>query len=244
MRFEVISKYKDSNINLPKRATAYSAGYDIEAAEDVVVPSIFQVLRDGKFNHLTKTWNYNRSVTQSSKYYNSERDKTVYSLDEIKKVVKENNLRTMVPTGLKVKLNSDTYLALHPRSGTGSNCLLKLANDTGIIDADYYNNEDNEGHIFVALINLSPYDIQIKKGDKIAQGIFNRYFITEDDDAAGTRKGGFGSTDSTHMNVSFEQLSLNDYLTPCMENMREYSNNSPISDDNCKALKLDELIIG
>ena len=210
MRFEVVSEYKDKGINLPKRATLYSAGYDIEAAEDITIPSIFQVLKDGKFNHLTKTRTYNYETMRNEKYFNADRDHICYSMDEIKKIVKENNLRTMVPTGLKVKLEPDTYLALHPRSGTGSNCLLKLANDTGIIDADYYNNEDNEGHIFVALINMSPYNISIKKGEKIAQGIFNRYFITEDDEAAGTRKGGFGSTDNE--SKDFEQLSLNDYI--------------------------------
>ncbi len=37
--FEVVSEYKDKNINLPIRKTKYSAGYDIEAAEDVVIPA-------------------------------------------------------------------------------------------------------------------------------------------------------------------------------------------------------------
>lgn len=63
-----------------------------------------------------------------------------------------------------------------------------------IIDADYYNNKDNEGEIFFQIINLSPYAIQIKKGDKIGQGIFLPYYKTDDDAAEGTREGGFGST--------------------------------------------------
>lgn len=63
-----------------------------------------------------------------------------------------------------------------------------------IIDADYYNNKDNEGEIFFQIINLSPYAIQIKKGDKIGQGIFLPYYKTDDDVAEGTREGGFGST--------------------------------------------------
>lgn len=63
-----------------------------------------------------------------------------------------------------------------------------------IIDQDYYNNPDNEGEIYIQLINLSPYDIQIKKGDKIAQGIILPYLTVEDDNANGVRKGGFGST--------------------------------------------------
>ena len=63
-----------------------------------------------------------------------------------------------------------------------------------IIDQDYYNNPDNEGHIYIQLINLSPYDIQVKKGDKIAQGVILPYLTVEDDSANGVRKGGFGST--------------------------------------------------
>lgn len=175
IKFEVVEKYKDKNINLPKRATKYSAGYDIEAAEDVVVPSIFRLMKC-----FDKTCNIN----------------------EIKQIVKGMDLRTMVPTGLKVKMDLDMFLELHVRSSIGCNCLLQLANQTGIIDADYYNNSDNEGHIFIALINLSPCDIQIKKGDKIAQGIFRKYLTTEEE--IGTlsslfadiiRTGGFGSTD-------------------------------------------------
>lgn len=63
-----------------------------------------------------------------------------------------------------------------------------------IIDADYYNNPDNEGHIYFQLINLSPFNIIIKKGEIIGQGILHRYEITEDDEASGERAGGFGST--------------------------------------------------
>ena len=63
-----------------------------------------------------------------------------------------------------------------------------------IIDADYYNNPDNEGEIFFQLINLSPYNIILKKGEKIGQGIIKQYLTTEDDTATGDRLGGFGST--------------------------------------------------
>ena len=63
-----------------------------------------------------------------------------------------------------------------------------------IIDADYYNNPDNEGEIFFQLINLSPYNIILKKGEKIGQGIIKPYLTTEDDTATGDRLGGFGST--------------------------------------------------
>lgn len=171
IKFEVVELYKDKNINLPKRSTKYSAGYDIEAAEDVVIPSIFS--------------------------HKNTCDK-ICTIDEIKKIAKNDNLRVLVPTGLKVQMENDMYLELHIRSSFGC-CLLQLANQIGIIDSDYYNNPDNEGHIFIALINLSPYDIHIKKGEKIAQGIFKKY-ITVSEDSLGLetqsiRVGGFGSTD-------------------------------------------------
>ena len=69
-----------------------------------------------------------------------------------------------------------------------------MANSVGIIDADYYNNPDNEGEIFFQLINLSPVKIELKRGDIIGQGIIKQYLTIEDDMAAGERIGGFGST--------------------------------------------------
>lgn len=63
-----------------------------------------------------------------------------------------------------------------------------------IIDADYYNNVDNEGEIFFQLINLSPFPIKIQKGEAVGQGIIKHYLTTEDDNASGARVGGLGST--------------------------------------------------
>ena len=100
----------------------------------------------------------------------------------------------LVSTGMKCELNSDTYLELSVRSSSPLKYWLILANGVGIIDADYYNNPDNEGEIFFQLINLSPYTIHLKKGDAIGQGIIKRYMKTYDDDAEGERVGGFGST--------------------------------------------------
>lgn len=186
IKFEIVSEYKDKNINLPKRSTKYSAGYDIESAVDITVPSLYRLIKNNCNNDYTVT-------IENDKFHSG------YSLEEIKKLVKRLGLRTMVPTGLKVKMENWMCLQLHPRSSTGSNCLLQLANQTGIIDFDYYNSKDTEGHIFIALINLSPVDIKIKKGDKIAQGIFVPYYITDDDEAKGTRTGGFGSTDKVEV---------------------------------------------
>ena len=36
--FEVVKGYEDKDIHLPVRKTKYAAGYDVEAAEDVIIP--------------------------------------------------------------------------------------------------------------------------------------------------------------------------------------------------------------
>ena len=102
---------------------------------------------------------------------------------------------TLVPTGIKCKLDPGTYLELSVRSSTPLKSGLMLANGVGIIDADYYNNPDNEGHIFFQILNPTPFDIKISKGTAIGQGIIKSYLTTEDDDAENERTGGFGSTD-------------------------------------------------
>ena len=71
---------------------------------------------------------------------------------------------------------------------------LALVNSTGIIDSDYYNNEENEGHIMIALLNYGKETVSLEKGERVAQGIFSKYLITNDDDATGIRTGGIGST--------------------------------------------------
>ena len=65
----------------------------------------------------------------------------------------------------------------------------------GVNASDYYNNVDNDGHIFVQCINIKDQDVLIKKGEPVAQGIFQKYLVVDDDNATGTRVGGFGSTD-------------------------------------------------
>ena len=69
-----------------------------------------------------------------------------------------------------------------------------MCNQVGIIDADYYNNKDNEGHIFVCLQKHGDKDFVIRKGDRFVQGIFMPYLITDDDSTTSRRIGGIGST--------------------------------------------------
>lgn len=101
-----------------------------------------------------------------------------------------------IPTGIKVRIKDGQFLAIHVRSSIGFKYGAVLSNGTGIIDGDYYGNVDNEGHIFIKLVNLSTEGktLHCNKGDAIAQGIFMPYDITVDDEASGIRTGGIGST--------------------------------------------------
>ncbi|MCI8641449.1 MAG: dUTP diphosphatase [Clostridia bacterium] len=145
--FEVAKGFEDKEINLPVRKTKYSAGYDIEAAEDVVIPSF-----------------------------------------------KKGIAPTIVKTGLKAYMQDDEVLMLYNRSSNPKKKGLIMANSVGVIDKDYYENPDNDGHFMFAFYNIKDEDITIKKGEAIGQAVFQKYFVVDGDVAEGERKGGFGST--------------------------------------------------
>lgn len=104
------------------------------------------------------------------------------------------NETLIIPTGIKVIMNNDEFFGIYMRSGLGTKYNLRMCNQVGIIDADYYNNEKNEGHIFVKVQNEGKNKISFKKGDRIAQGIFQKYYLVDNDEVEERRKGGFGST--------------------------------------------------
>lgn len=102
-----------------------------------------------------------------------------------------------LPTGIKAYMQDDEVLKAYPRSSHGFKYYIKLANTVGIIDADYYDNEGNEGHIWVKLRNEGNKLLEIKKGDAICQFIFEKYLLADGDNFNGEkRKGGFGSTNN------------------------------------------------
>ena len=145
--FEIAKGWEDKNINLPNRSTKNSAGYDIEAAEDIVVPVYYPGIKP-----------------------------------------------TLIPTGLKAYCMEDECFFLMSRSSGPKKGLL-TPHGFGLIDSDYYANKDNDGHFFVQVFNCSDKDIVIKKGEKIAQVVFTKYLIVDNDKATGERLSGFGSTD-------------------------------------------------
>lgn len=132
--------------NLPKRSTAKSAGYDVEALYGFVLHPGEEIL---------------------------------------------------LPTGFKVEMHDDEMINFYPRSSHGFKFYIRLANTVGIGDADYFNNEGNEGHYWVKLRNEGTKTLTVEQGDKICQGIFAKYLLTDDDSFEGEeRTGGFGSTDA------------------------------------------------
>ena len=100
-----------------------------------------------------------------------------------------------IPTGIRIKMEGRYVLLCFPRSGLGFKYRLQLNNTVGVIDADYYNS-DNEGHIFAKVTNDTNEGktLKVEAGDGFMQGILIQYGITMDDDADGIRNGGVGST--------------------------------------------------
>lgn len=145
--FEVAKGFENEGINLPQRKTKMSAGYDVEAAEDIVVPAF-----------------------------------------------KPGQKPILIKTGIKAYFPEDEVLYLINRSSNPKKNGLVLSNSIGVVDADYYNNVDNDGHIMFAFYNMSDLDTIIKKGDRIGQAIFQKILIADNDNAEGERIGGFGST--------------------------------------------------
>ena len=183
--FEKVSRFADVDLPLPTRSTADSAGYDFVVAEDIVLPP---------YEHVT--------TKIKDKLFENGRMKEDYfgflkplTLDEMAAATKELKVKIpLVSTGMKCHLEKGQYLEISVRSSTPLKHWIILGNSVGIIDADYYNNPDNEGEIFFQLINLAPFAIQLKRGDRIGQGIIHSYGVVDGDDAAGARTGGFGST--------------------------------------------------
>ena len=177
------------DISLPKRSTAQSAGYDIS----IIHPIVYDLVKENGLT-LDEAW---ETVVQSRE--------TVFYLPEGK-------TNFVFPTGIKACMEPDNVLMFFIRSSVGIKQGIRLSNQTGIIDADYYNNPDNEGHIMVALdiperlIPDKEPSLFTKEYNKarylqfdgptmrVCQGIFLDYHITDDDTASAGRTGGIGST--------------------------------------------------
>ena len=163
--FEVCKGLENEGINLPIRKTEKSVGYDIEALEDTVVPSIWKNVFENVAKFLKHDTDY-----------------------------KEIN-PTLIRTGIKSYFCDDEVLILANRSSHPLKKGLVLANSIGVIESDYYENPQNDGELMYAYYNFFPIDITIKKHDAIGQAYFQKFLKADNDNATGKRIGGFGSTD-------------------------------------------------
>ena len=97
-------------------------------------------------------------------------------------------------TGIKAYMPSDEFLAIYIRSSIGIKKNLMLKNSVCIIDEDFYNNKENEGHIIIALYNYGDEPVTLEPFERVAQGVFQKYGVVDNDNANQTRIGGIGST--------------------------------------------------
>ena len=116
-----------------------------------------------------------------------------YDFKAIKDTVIKPGDVSVFDTGVKAYMPYGEVLKIYVRSSIGIKRGLVLANGTAIIDSDYYNNDNNEGHIMIALRNMTDSPVEIKAGERIAQGMFQS-FLDCGDCPDETRSGGIGST--------------------------------------------------
>ena len=109
----------------------------------------------------------------------------IYLLNDI--ILKPNEILKL-PTGLKCFLEKDEVLLLIVRSSMGFKYNIRLCNQVGVIDADYYNNQDNEGHIWIRIQNEGDKEVHFHKGEAIVQGIFLKYLKTKSDETLGKER--------------------------------------------------------
>lgn len=117
-----------------------------------------------------------------------------YDFFAVNDIVCKSHEITMIPTGIKAKMEDDEVLLLFNRSSNPKKKGLIILNGVGVVDADYYGNIDNDGEIAALFYNMKDEDVEIKAGEKLMQGVFVKYLKTDDDLAEGERQGGFGST--------------------------------------------------
>ncbi|GBG95279.1 deoxyuridine 5'-triphosphate nucleotidohydrolase [Ligilactobacillus salitolerans] len=172
--FKKVSKYADQEVRLPQRSTQQAAGYDFFASEDFVVPSIWK----GSFLKVLAAIVIGQKADPQLQ-------------EKAQKILKPS----LVPTGIKAYMAPDEYLLLADRSSAPLKRGLVLPNGVGIIDADYFDNPNNEGEIFFQLLNFSLFDQTIKRGEKIGQGIFMPFLLADGEEKPQTKRtGGFGSS--------------------------------------------------
>ena len=173
-----VKAFPDAQI--PEYQTKNSAGADFFCAEEVVIPSIWRGVAHilaSNVKGFISNW-----VSEDNTHTHDKDDSFLKP--------------TLVHTGIKASMEEDEVLELYNRSSNPKKLGLILANSVGVVDADYYNNPDNDGEIMFAFFNFKPWDVTLKVGDRIGQGVFKKVLrptvglrVKEEE-----RQGGFGST--------------------------------------------------
>lgn len=102
----------------------------------------------------------------------------------------------IIPTGIKVKLNPGWALLVYSRSSLGFNYRVLIEENVAVIDEDYFDNINNEGHIFIKIINdnREGQTVTLRLGAAFCQGLFTLTGRAANDDVTVERVGGIGST--------------------------------------------------
>jgi dUTP pyrophosphatase len=101
---------------------------------------------------------------------------------------------TLVPTGLVIEVPEGHFLGIFARSSTPLKRGLMVANGVGVVDSDYCGPKDE---IKIEVFNFTNATVSVRRGDRLAQGIFMPYVRadwTEEREIARPTRGGFGAT--------------------------------------------------
>jgi dUTP pyrophosphatase len=102
----------------------------------------------------------------------------------------------LIPTGLVVEVPLGMFLGVFARSSTPMKRGLMIANGVGVVDPDYCGPDDE---VKIAVMNFTAAPVTIKRGDRIAQGMFltsPRVTWEEASELRTDSRGGFGATGS------------------------------------------------
>ena len=197
-KFEVANKVSNGQIigkwdvvSLPVYATKNAAGADFFAAESITIPSFWSKLMSSGFKDTTRFF--------SNELRNLLGERSPINIQNLSQEESKTEMQpTLVHTGIKACMEEDEVLYIFNRSSNPKKLGLVLANSVGVIDSDYYGNPDNDGEIMFAYYNFFPFDVTIQKGDRIGQGVFQKYLRAENAIISDVdRSGGFGSTGTT-----------------------------------------------
>jgi len=98
----------------------------------------------------------------------------------------------LVPTGLVIAVPAGHFLGIFARSSTPLKRGLIVANGVGVVDSDYSGPNDE---IKIQVLNVSSGPVDVKRGDRLEQGViipFVRAEWVDADEASGPNRGGFG----------------------------------------------------